>query len=143
MSNSVVCTEDLPFIPAGAGDDLDDTYLGTTIVDSLKLICSRWPAGRIDADFKTPVQSDRPVLLMSGSNDPITPPDYAATVAATLPNSVQLVGEDQGHGLMAVGCVPRLVARFLNDPKPGALTTDCLAAEPPTPFFLSLLGPAP
>jgi pimeloyl-ACP methyl ester carboxylesterase len=144
MSNSVLCTEDVPFVAAGAGDGLaDTTYLGTTIVDSLNLICSRWPAGEIDADFKTPVTSDRPVLLMSGSNDPITPPEYAERVAATLPQSVHLVGQGQGHGLMAVGCVPRLVAKFLDDPIPDLLAADCLAAEPPTPFFLTLLGPAP
>jgi pimeloyl-ACP methyl ester carboxylesterase len=143
MSNSVLCTEDVPFIAADAGAALGETYLGTTIVDSLNLICSRWPAGAIDADFKTPVSSDRPVLLLSGSNDPITPPEYADRVAATLPNSVHLVGQGQGHGLMAVGCVPRLVARFLDDPVPASLKADCLAAEPPTPFFLTLMGPAP
>jgi pimeloyl-ACP methyl ester carboxylesterase len=144
MSNSVLCTEDLPFIVPDAADALgEETYLGTTIVDSLKLICSRWPAGEIDADFKTPVESDRPVLLLSGSNDPITPPEYAEAVAATLPNSVHLVGQGQGHGLMAVGCVPRLVAKFLDDPTPGSLVADCLAAERPTPFFLTLFGPAP
>jgi pimeloyl-ACP methyl ester carboxylesterase len=143
MSNSVLCTEDVPFAPPDSRDALGDTYLGTTIVDSLNLICSRWPAGAIDADFKTPVASERPVLLMSGSNDPITPPEYADRVAATLPNSVHLVGQGQGHGLMAVGCTPRLVARFLDDPAPGSLGTECLAAEKPTPFFLTLLGPAP
>ncbi len=143
MSNSVVCTEDMPFVAAGAGDGLADTYLGTSIVDSLSLICSRWPAGEIDADFKTPVQSELPVLLLSGSNDPITPPDYAQLVAATLPNSAQLVGQGQGHGLLPVGCVPRIIAKFIDDPNPQSVAADCLAAEPPTPFFLTLLGPAP
>jgi pimeloyl-ACP methyl ester carboxylesterase len=143
MSNSVLCTEDVPFISADGGSALEGTYLGTTIVDSLNLICSRWPAGAIDPDFKTPVASDRPVLLLSGSNDPITPPEYADRVAATLPNSAHLVGQGQGHGMMAVGCVPRLVAKFLDDPKPASLAADCLAAEPPTPFFLTLMGPAP
>jgi pimeloyl-ACP methyl ester carboxylesterase len=143
MSNSVLCTEDVPFVDAGAQDGLADTYLGTTIVDSLNLICSRWPAGEIDSDFKTPLQSDRPVLLLSGSNDPITPPDYAQRVAATLPNSVQLVGRSQGHGLLPVGCVPRLIAKFIDDPNPRLVAADCLDAEPPTPFFLTLLGPAP
>jgi pimeloyl-ACP methyl ester carboxylesterase len=143
MSNSVVCTEDVPYLPSDVGADLAATYLGTTILDSLNLICSRWPAGEIDADFKTPVSSDKPVLLLSGSNDPITPPDYAQTVAATLSNSAQLVGQGQGHGLLPIGCVPRLIAKFLDDPNPAALKADCLAAEPPAPFFLTLLGPAP
>ena len=142
MSNSVMCTEDVPFAAAGARDGLADTYLGTRIVDAQGAICPRWPAGAIDADFKTPVVSDRPVLLLSGSNDPITPPGYAARVAATLAHATQLVGHDQGHGLIAVGCVPRLLRTFLESPdKP--LDAACLAVEPPTPFFLSLLGPGP
>ena len=121
---------------------LDGTYLGTSIVDALDEICARWPAGAIDEDFKAPVVSDRPALLLSGSNDPITPPDYAARVAATLERSTQLVGDGQGHGIVSVGCVPRLLRAFLERPEQ-AIDADCLAAEPPTPFFLSLLGPAP
>jgi len=141
MSNSVTCTEDAPFAPAGARDRLGDTYLGTAIVDALGAICARWPAGTIDADFKSPLASDRPVLLLSGSNDPITPPEYAARAAAMLSHATQLVGRDQGHGLIGVGCVPRLLRTFLENP--GQLDAACLAAEAPTPFFLSLLGPGP
>jgi hypothetical protein len=38
--------------------------------------------------------------------------------------------------------VPRLLRAFLE--RPGEpLDAECLAAEPPMPFFLSLLGPAP
>ena len=142
MSNSVTCTEDTPFAPAGARDGLRETYLGTTIVDALDAICRRWPAGAIDADLHAPLLSDRPVLLLSGSNDPITPPAYATRAAATLAHATQLVGDKQGHGLVAVGCMPRLLRSFLEHPGE-ALDAACLAAEPPTPFFLSLLGPGP
>ncbi len=103
---------------------------------------ARWPAGAIDADLKMPLVSDRPVLLMSGSNDPITPPEYAARAAAELTHATQLVGADQGHGLIAVGCVPRLLRAFLEHPEQ-PLDAACLTIEPPTPFFLSLLGPGP
>jgi pimeloyl-ACP methyl ester carboxylesterase len=142
MSNAVVCTEDAPFALAGSREGLDATYLGTTIVDALAEICAKWPAGAIDADLKKPLVSDRPVLLLSGSNDPITPPEYAARAAATRAHATQLVGKDQGHGQIAVGCVPRLLRTFLEHPEQ-PLDAACLAAEPPTPFFLSLLGPGP
>jgi pimeloyl-ACP methyl ester carboxylesterase len=143
MSSAVTCTEDAPFI-AESSEDLGATYLGTTILDALRLICERWPAGRIDADFKTPVVTDTPVLLLSGDNDPITPPAYAErAIAGGLSNSVHVIGRGQGHGLVAVGCVRRLMREFLEAPEPAKLDADCLAAEPPTPFFLSLLGPAP
>jgi pimeloyl-ACP methyl ester carboxylesterase len=143
MSNSVTCTEDLPYADA-ATDDLASTYLGTAIMDALKQICARWPVGSIDAGFKTPVVSDTPVLLLSGEHDPITPPAYAERVKAEgLGNSAHLVGRGQGHGLVGVGCVPRLLRAFLEDPAPANLDASCLKLEPPTPFFLTLLGPAP
>lgn len=144
MSNSVLCTEDAPFFPAGAGDGLDKTYLGRALVDAMGVICSRWPAGQLDADFKTLVSSQTPALLMSGSNDPITPPAYAERVIdGGLSNSAHLIGRDQGHGLLLIGCAPRLLREFLEKPAPQELDSRCLALEPPVPFFLSPLGPAP
>jgi len=144
MSNSVTCTEDVPFIDPAARGRLGDTYLGTTIVDALHLICASWPAGVLDADFKQPVASDRPVLLLSGENDPITPPAYAErAIAGGLRNSKHLIATAQGHGLVGVGCVPRVLRAFLEKPMPAELDGSCLDSEPPTPFFLSLLGPAP
>ena len=143
MSNSVTCTEDVPYAD-GATGDLAATYLGTSIMDALKQICARWPVGAMDAGFKTPVVSDAPVLLLSGEYDPITPPAYAERVKAEgLRNSAHLVGRGQGHGLVGVGCVPRLLRSWLEDPQPESLDAGCLALEPPTPFFLTLLGPAP
>jgi pimeloyl-ACP methyl ester carboxylesterase len=144
MSNSVACTEDLPYVAAASTGGLDSTYLGTAIMDALAQICARWPVGTIDGNFKAPVVSGAPVLLLSGEYDPITPPAYAERVKADgLANSVHLVGRGQGHGLVGVGCVPRLLRSFLESPAPADLDASCLALEPPTPFFLTLLGPAP
>jgi pimeloyl-ACP methyl ester carboxylesterase len=143
MSSSVTCTEDAPFVESSSDAGLDATYLGTTIVASLQTLCAQWPAGEIDADFRQPVSSDKPVLLLSGDTDPITPPTYAERVAAGLTNTAHVVGRGQGHGLAGVGCVPRVLRAFLEDPRPHALDSSCLEREPPTPFFLTLLGPAP
>jgi hypothetical protein len=54
-----------------------------------------------------------------------------------------VIGAKQGHGLVGVGCVPRILRAFLVTPDPAAVDASCLDLEPPTPFFLSLLGPAP
>jgi pimeloyl-ACP methyl ester carboxylesterase len=144
MSNSVTCTEDVRFADGAVGEDLRATYLGTAIVDALRLICERWPVGVMDEDFKAPVESDAPALLLSGEFDPITPPSYAERVMTEgLRNSVHLVGRGQGHGLVRVGCMPRVLRQFLASPRPAELDASCLEAEPPTPFFLSLQGPGP
>jgi len=157
MHNSVVCTEDAPFFDRAPGrggasngtpDDRGtrdaDPYLGTTIIDGLRAICELWPAGEIDADFKEPVVSDRPVLVLSGSNDPVTPAEYGTRViAAGLRNAAHLIGPGKGHGIAGVGCVPELLREFLADPVPQDLDAECLARERAAPFFLSFQGPAP
>ncbi len=56
---------------------------------------------------------------------------------------MHLVGRGQGHGLVGIGCVPRVLRSFLEEPVPAELDASCLALEPPMPFFLTLLGPAP
>ena len=40
----------------------------------LQSLCEVWPRGPIDADLHAPLKSDVPVLLLSGGNDPVTPP---------------------------------------------------------------------
>jgi pimeloyl-ACP methyl ester carboxylesterase len=144
MSNAVTCTEDVQFIAPDATAGLETTYLGTAMVEGLTAMCAAWPRGVIDEGFNTAVVSDTPVLLLSGEYDPITPPAYAEQVKnAGLRNSVHVIGRQQGHGLVGVGCVPRILRAFIATPEPAELDASCLAAEPPTPFFLTLLGPAP
>ena len=143
LNNAVVCTEDVPF-----HDDVDldaqaATYMGTAFIEIMTGICDRWPRGVLDHDLRTPLVSDTPVLLLSGEFDPITPPRYASRVAAGLSNAVQVVGRGQGHGMLAVGCVHRLMAEFLDVEQAGALDTGCVDRIRPFPIFTSRLGPGP
>lgn len=87
--------------------------------------------------------SDRPVLLLSGEADPVTPPSYGAQVLENLANARHLIGPGQGHGLAGVGCVPTLMRRFLEDLDPQGLDDTCLQRERPSPFFLDFTGPSP
>ncbi len=88
--------------------------MGAMQLEALEAICSVWPAGPVDAAFKEPLSTDLPVLLLSGDADPITPPRYADMAAVDLSNARHLVGEQQGHGQIAVGCTRRLVADFVD-----------------------------
>jgi pimeloyl-ACP methyl ester carboxylesterase len=144
MHNSVICTEDAPWFPEDLGPGAAVPYLGTMVVDGLKAICDAWPAGVIDEDFRQPVVSDRPVLLLSGENDPVTPPAYAESlIASGLSGARHIVGRAQGHGLAIVGCVPDLLTDFVETADTAALDAACLDLEPPMPFFLSFQGPSP
>ncbi len=145
MHNAVVCTEDVPFINPGKIDRtaLAKAYLGTAQLDGLVEVCREWPRGLIDADFHAPLVSDRPVLLLSGSADPVTPPEYAQRAARGLSKALQIVLEGQGHGQLATGCVPRLMARFLELGTSDRLETSCTSSIAPEPFFTSFAGPPP
>ncbi len=145
MHNSVICTEDVPFFNTDKIDPaaLNKTYMGTAAIDSIQDMCSLWPVGEIDDDFKELVQSDLPVLVLSGSIDPITPPAYAEMILPGLTNSLHLVNDNQGHIQSGVGCMPTVVAKFVAEASVENLSADCLQRQTPEPFFINANGPAP
>jgi pimeloyl-ACP methyl ester carboxylesterase len=121
---SVMCAEDAAGMrvdPADAG-----TILGTEFVDYTLAQCAVWPRGTMPQDFHDAVQSSKPVLLLSGELDPVTPPRYGDEVQRTLPNSRHFVFRGQGHSVMGVGCGPRLVAEFIAAADASALDGKCL-----------------
>ena len=144
MHNSVICSEDYPFGPFDASDGHTATYLGTSLVDALNAICAQWPQGPVDSDFKEPLASAHPVLVLSGSNDPATPSRYGEdAIAEGLGGALHLVVSGQGHGMAPIGCVPDLMQAFIEAAATDGLDADCLDRVIPAPFFLSAAGPAP
>lgn len=145
MHNSVMCAEDVPFYEPSTidFDAIEASYMGNFQMDALEAICSVWPKGPIDDKFKLPLKTDLPVLLLSGDADPITPPRYAEMAAADLTNAAHLIGKNQGHGQMAVGCTPQIVADFIESADPSSLDTECMERSFVMPFFLDFSGPNP
>ena len=145
MQNSVICSEDEPRF-AGATIDrqrIAATYQGSDQLDALAEICKTWPRGPVDADLHSALHSDIPVLLLSGEADPVTPPADAERAAAGLSHHRHLVLRGEGHGQLATGCIPTLMAQFLDDLRPEILDASCLERHRPAPFFVGLTGPAP
>jgi pimeloyl-ACP methyl ester carboxylesterase len=145
MHNAVICTEDAPYF-AGENvtrDALDATYIGPIQLDALAAMCSVWPQGVIDDDFKKPVASDIAVLLLSGEADPVTPPAYADLAAVELRNARHLTGQKQGHGQAPRGCMPDIIGAFVASGSAATLETDCLERLHAMPFFLGFAGPSP
>jgi pimeloyl-ACP methyl ester carboxylesterase len=112
-------------------------------MDALQEICKLWPRGPVDADLHSPLHSEIPTLLLSGEADPVTPPADAERAARGLVHHRNLVLSGEGHGQVATGCVPRLMADFLDAPDLEALDVSCLERHIATPFFVSTTGPAP
>ena len=145
MGISVVCSEDFPFFEEEAITERNrDTYLGALQTDSLKLVCPLWPRGEAPADFKSPVPSSAPVLLLSGEADPVTPPENGELTASQLgPKALHLVARGQGHIVIHRGCIPVLAADFIGSGDFESLDTGCVSEIGPQSFFLNYAGPTP
>jgi pimeloyl-ACP methyl ester carboxylesterase len=138
---SVTCAEDADRLRVDPADER--TVLGTEFVASVLAQCEVWPRGRRPADFNDPVHSDRPVLLLSGELDPVTPPRYGEAVVRHLPNGRHLVAPGQGHNVMLAGCAPRLMARFIAAGSARGLEVACLERLAAPPPFLGAYGWGP
>jgi pimeloyl-ACP methyl ester carboxylesterase len=141
MQSSVICSEDADLLTARPQDA--HTILGTRMIETLQAVCSVWPKGTRPTDFHEPLKTDKPVLLLSGQFDPVTPPRYGEQVAKYLPQSRHLVLTGQGHNVINAGCAPDIVKHFIEDLNPKALDVKCLDRLQVTPMFIDFNGAAP
>jgi pimeloyl-ACP methyl ester carboxylesterase len=138
MQLSVVCTEDFPELRSRPEDA--DTVLGAELVDFTMAQCEVWPRGQRAPGFREPLATDVPVLAISGEFDPVTPPRYGDEVVEHLRNGRHLVLPGQGHSVLGTGCMPTLLAQFIESADARALDADCLARLQPTPPFAGAYG---
>jgi len=136
---SILCAEDAPFYKQ-VSDGAENTIFGEDFLSKTTKICKVWPHIVVDYSFKDPVQSDLPVLLLSGELDPVTPPAFAEIAMETLSNSQHLVAKGQGHNVFPLGCMPDIITEFFKDPE-SELDTECMSDFDYTPFFVNMMGP--
>lgn len=134
MRFSVICAEDVPRIAAGRRSIESGTFGGMFVREFTKA-CEYWPRGVMAKDFDQPVQSDKPVLILSGGLDPVTPPWFGEEVRKTFPNSLHLVANNVGHGVSTRGCAPRLIKKFIETASVMNLDGSCLQRLPRPVFY--------
>ena len=136
MQLSVVCTEDVPRVKRGQSpSQLQPPPFGPLFVDEFSKACRLWPKGVVPADFALPVKSAKPVLILSGGLDPVTPPSYGDEVKRNFSNSLHAVGQNIGHGVSHHGCGPKLIKKFIETASVAELDTKCLERIPRPLFF--------
>jgi pimeloyl-ACP methyl ester carboxylesterase len=145
MHFAVVCSEDAPRWDQEnvSEEQLAKTYLGTAFMRAMRAVCEGWPRGPVDPDFGAPLQSSVPTLILSGSNDPVTPERYADQIVKRLSKGKHVIAAGQGHGQLATGCIPKLTAEFIAAASTADLDEDCVRSIRPTPFMLSRSASAP
>jgi pimeloyl-ACP methyl ester carboxylesterase len=145
MFYSVVCAEDAPAATpeARAAHNGPGLYLGDAFAKGLSEVCGFWPRGTLPEGYHQPTKADVPVLVLSGELDPVTPPARADEGRVGLTHSKHVIAPGVGHGATAAGCVPQLVARFIDDGQADGLDTTCVQKLKRPPFFVSHAGPVP
>ena len=76
-------------------------------------------------DYREPVTSAAPVLILSGTHDPVTPPRWGTEAASHLPNSLHLVVPG-AHGVAGSACVQGILLEFLERAAVADLDTSCI-----------------
>jgi len=141
---ATTCAEDLPYTSeAKMMEAAQGTFLGSSLAKTWLEVCSAYPRGVATLAFREPVRSDRPVLLLSGELDPVTPPSWADDAKKTLPNAVHVIVPGVGHGVSARGCVPRLIKNFYAAGSAAKLDASCVQSNTRPPFFVTFAGPQP
>jgi pimeloyl-ACP methyl ester carboxylesterase len=134
MRLSVVCAEDVPRITE-AERASGPAPFGALFSREFTRGCENWPRGPVPADFHTPVVSDKPVLILSGGLDPVTPPPFGEEVRKTLRNSAHFIAPNLGHGVSHRGCGPKIVKKFIEAASVDGLDGACLQAIPRPTFY--------
>jgi pimeloyl-ACP methyl ester carboxylesterase len=89
------------------------------------------------------VESNLPVLILSGAADPITPPRHAQEVAESLTNEIHLIFANMGHGNLFSRCSINIFKDFVESASIDGLDTSCVEEIQPPPFFVDFSGPRP
>jgi pimeloyl-ACP methyl ester carboxylesterase len=138
---AVVCAEDYPRLtPALLAEDTRDSFLGKPQIERIGALCETMHVPAVP--WTTPGKIEAPVLLMSGALDPVTPPRRAEAAKQYMTHAQHLIVSNGGHIVSQLGCGPRLLREFLDQPdKPVA--AECLKEIPAPTFQLNSAGPQP
>lgn len=88
-------------------------------------ICTRFEKREDLNEFKQPVQTTIPALILAGELDPVTPASWARDLHARLPNSQLLEVPNVGHGVTSTSTCRNELLAFLNNPAQ-ELSIDCV-----------------
>jgi pimeloyl-ACP methyl ester carboxylesterase len=139
---AITCAEDAPRIDAAETDRMLARLRAPALARRDLAACDGWPRPPVPADFYAPVVSDKPVLILSGGLDPVTPPAAGEEVAKTLSHSRHIVAAGYGHIVSPHACAPRLIEKFVEDPGFATLPSSCIghfAASARPPLYSSVL----
>lgn len=139
LTLSVLCSEDVPRLRDGEAERaVRGTFLGDFEIETWRRMCAAWPRGPLpELDGAT---LDVPALILSGDLDPVTPPRWGEVMKSHFSRALHVVVPGTAHNTSMTGCVPDLIARFL-DREP--IDASCVRKIRRPPFVIDPSGTAP
>lgn len=138
LTMNILCNED---IPRGAASDFkadaDNYFNGELGHSNFTDVCQFWPKWSAPADFAEPVTADVPVLLFSGSYDPVTPPAYGEMALKNLPNAKHVEIKNGSHVASIRQCTD-LISAFISAGSFEELDYSCADKSVPMMFFTDM-----
>jgi pimeloyl-ACP methyl ester carboxylesterase len=141
LNLSVTCAEDIPFITEeDVARTSSHSFEGDLRVRAQQRACHVWNVVPVSTSFVEPVRSTAPVLMVSGSDDPATPPRYAREALQYLPNARILLIKGGSHWT-DTSCADRLIVAFVNAGSAKGLDLSrCTGSFKRPPFATSMEG---
>ncbi|WP_426209968.1 alpha/beta fold hydrolase [Massilia sp. TWP1-3-3] len=136
---AVVCAEDVPRLTPALRKD-DDSPLTAALTTRITSLCALLNVVPAAPQASTAIKA--PVLMLSGENDPVTPPRRARAAGELMARAQHLTVAHVGHGISQLGCSPRLLREFLDKPEQ-QVDAACLKEIPAPTFQLGSAGPQP
>ena len=97
--------------------------------------CSHLPSGVVPAHDGAAVRAAVPVLWLTADGDPQDPPANLTAVTTQEPDARVVVVPAQQHVVGHLGCLPSVIADFLDTGRLADLDTSCVADTAPAPPF--------
>jgi len=142
LNLSMTCAEDIPFITeADVVRSSAGTFMGATRVRAQQHACTIWKVRTVARAFATPVRSGAPILMLSGTDDPASPPQFGREALRYLPNARQILIPHASHEI-ELPCADRLIVEFVRARSAKNLdTASCAASYHRPPFATTKLPP--
>jgi pimeloyl-ACP methyl ester carboxylesterase len=138
---AVVCAEDFPRLtPQLLEEDTKGSFLAAPQIMRIGKMCEAMGVPAVP--YQAPSTIEAPVLLLSGALDPVTPPRRAEAARKYMKNAQHLIVKNGGHIVSPLGCAPRLLREFLDQPA-APVKANCLGEIPAPTFQLNSAGPQP
>jgi pimeloyl-ACP methyl ester carboxylesterase len=121
---------------ASAGTFLRDDYYR-----QLQRLAPLFPPREMPVDYRAPVKSPIPTLLISGFVDPATPPSGGDEVGKHLPNSLHVVARYGSHSYGGMSpCIDDIMAEFIERGTMMGVDVSCAGKIKRPPFALPDAG---